>query len=145
MDNAANMILYRNLEQGQILANMTWIMEQYISGSYKQNREDVLSLCYESLHDLIELSASHGFEGNLWHNYLTYLMVNNENAYSTACEIRGSVSGSINDLARHDFTIFKELFGFDFETLIRELDIPELALLENYKRSDVSGDRKSVV
>jgi len=72
--------------------------------------EDIRSLCYESFHDLIELSASHGFEGNLWHNYLTYLMVNNENAYSTACEIRGRITGSINELANHDFAIFKDLF-----------------------------------
>ena len=79
MSNAANMILYRDLEQGHIFENMTWIMEHYESEYY--NREDVRALCYESFHDLIELSASHGFEGNLWHNYLTYLMVNNENAY----------------------------------------------------------------
>lgn len=137
MDKAGNMILYRNLEQGSVFKNMTWIMEHYDSDYY--NREDVKSLCYESFHDLIELSASHGFEGNLWHNYLTYLMVDNENAYSTACEIRGSVCGSINDLARHDFAIFKELFGFDFKKLIEGLDIPELALLESYQRSDQNG------
>lgn len=137
MVNAANMILYRNLEQGQIFENMTWIMENYDSDYY--NREDIRALCYESFHDLIELSASHGFEGNLWHDYLTYLMVDNENAYSTACEIRGSISGTINDLAGHDFAIFKELFGFDFEKLIRELEIPELALLQNYKRSSQNG------
>lgn len=137
MDNAKNMILYRDPQQGQIFENMTWIMEHYDSDG--QNLEELRSLCYECFHELIELSASHGFEGNLWHNYLTYLMVNHENAYSTACEIKGSVSGSINDLARHDFTIFKELFGFDFGKLIQKIEIPELALLENYKRSDNSG------
>ena len=140
MDSATNMILYRNLGQGQIFGNMTWIMEHY--GSEFYNREDVRSLCYESFHDLIELSASHGFEGNLWHDYLTYLMVDNENAYSTACEIRGRVSGSINELARHDFAIFMELFAFDFGKLIERLDMPELAVLSDYRRS---GDRKSVV
>ena len=138
MDNATNMILYRNLKHGQIFKNMTWIMEHYDSEDVKP--EEMRALCYESFHDLVELSADHGFEGNLWHNYLTYLMVNNENAYSTACEIRGNVSGSINDLARHDFTIFKELFAFDFEKLVRGIEIPELALLENYRRSDNSGN-----
>lgn len=138
MDNATNMILYRNLKHGQIFKNMTWIMEHYDSEDVKP--EEMRALCYESFHDLVELSADHGFEGNLWHNYLTYLMVKNENAYSTACEIRGNVSGSINDLARHDFTIFKELFAFDFEKLVRGIEIPELALLENYRRSDNSGN-----
>ncbi|MCI9526200.1 MAG: ATP-binding protein [Lachnospiraceae bacterium] len=137
MENAANMILYRDLEQGQIFDNMTWIMEHYDSDYY--NREDIRSLCYESFHDLIELSASHGFEGNLWHNYLTYLMVNNENAYSTACEIRGRITGSINELANHDFAIFKDLFSFDFGRLIENLKMPKLGLLGDYHRCEQSG------
>ena len=44
MSNAANMILYRDLEQGHIFENMTWIMEHYESEYY--NREDVRALCY---------------------------------------------------------------------------------------------------
>lgn len=137
MDKAENMILYRNLEEGQILNNMTWIKEEY-----DEEDPDCYALrcvCYESFHELIELSAELGFEGNLWHNYLTYLMVNDENAYSTACEIRGNISGSINDIAKHDFTIFKELFEFKFEGLIRVLEIPELGIIENYRRSEQSG------
>lgn len=143
-----NMILYRYLDQGQILNNMTWIMEEYRCYDDDIDRKcrtedcgfkDFKSLCYESFHELVELSASHGFEGNLWHNYLTYLMVNDENAYSTACEIRGTVSGTINELAKHDFAIFKELFAFDFGRLSQKLDMPELSLLEDYKRSDQSG------
>ena len=33
---------------------------------------------------------------------------------STACEITGQTEGTINQLALHDFTIFKDLFHFDF-------------------------------
>mgnify|MGYP000482463317 CR=1 FL=1 len=40
---------------------------------------------------------------DLWHNYLTYLMASHENAYSTSCEIVGSVDGSINQVALHEF------------------------------------------
>ena len=46
--------------------------------------------------ELLELSVSHGFEGNLWHTYLTFLLASDENAYSTSCEIVGPVEGSIN-------------------------------------------------
>ncbi len=138
MDNGTNMILYRNLEHGQIFSNMAWIMENYDSSYY--NCEDIKALCYESFHDLIELSASHGFEGNLWHNYLTYLMVNNENAYSMACEMRGGVNGSINELARHDFAIFKEMFGYDFGRLAEGLGMPELGLIKDYRRSGQGGN-----
>ena len=61
-----------------------------------------------------ELAGNYGFENNLWHNYLTFLLVNNENIFSTACEIRGVTEGSLLDLARHDFAIFRELFAYDF-------------------------------
>ena len=95
-----NMILYRYLEQERILNGITWIMEECPLGHDIDEKcwngdsrfKDFKSVCYASFHELVELSASHGFEGNLWHNYLTYLMVNDENAYSTACEIRGAVS-----------------------------------------------------
>ena len=51
------------------------------------NKEDLKSLLFENLNELIELAANYGFEGNLWHTFLTFLLANSENAYSTACEV----------------------------------------------------------
>ena len=65
----------------------------------------------------MEMAGMYGFSGNLWHTYLTQLLVNHENAFSTASEIRGAVEGSINHLALHDFGIFKELYDFDLSVL----------------------------
>lgn len=115
MKNTKDLILYKEFERDEIFYDVTWIIENYKNDYY--NKEDIRSLWYESFHKLIELSASHGFEGNLWHNYLTYLLVNNENAYSTACEIKGKVEGSINQLALHDFGIFRDLFEFDLNQI----------------------------
>ena len=40
------------------------------------------------------MAGMYGFSGKIsWHNYLTFLLVNHENAFSTACEIRGAVGG----------------------------------------------------
>ena len=91
------------------------------------------SLLYSTIGDLTELSVSHGFEGNLWHTYLTYLMVSHENAYSTSCEIVGPVEGSINIAALHDFKIFKELFDYDFQNLGEVLGEDGLAMIRDYK------------
>ncbi|MFP3155134.1 ATP-binding protein [Lachnospiraceae bacterium ZAX-1] len=141
------LIVYRDLTDGEIFKGFTWIMEHYEHGFSEASfsdkdflernfhkKEDIRALCYECMHKLIELSASHGFCGNLWHNYLTFLLVHNENAYSTACEIKGKVEGSINKAAEHDFAIFKNLYEFDFHKLGQALDIPVLELLEDYKR-----------
>ena len=94
------------MEYGEILSDMTFLMENYDNDFY--NREDLRSLLFECVNALLEISVSHGFEGNLWQTYLTFLLANDENAYSMSCEIVGPVEGSINTIARHDFEIMKE-------------------------------------
>ena len=124
------LMLYKNMEYGEILQDMTFLMENYNNEYY--NREDLRSLLFECINELLEISVSHGFEGNLWHTYLTFLLSNDENAYSTSCEIVGPVEGSINQIAMHDFKVFKELFDYDFEPLMKELDAESFAVLLDY-------------
>lgn len=131
------LILYKEFGDGDLLRDISWLMENYDNDFY--NKEDKGSLLYECFHKLMKTTAEHGFYGNLWHCYLTNLFVNNENAYATACEIRGSIEGSINELALHDFGIFKELFDYDFLPLFQELDAGALAVILDYVGSERTG------
>ena len=140
MKNTGKLILYRNFDKDRIFKDFTRVLEHYRDDLSGSEAEKLQILCYECLHELIELSASHGFEGNLWQNYLTFLLVNHENAYSVSCEIKGRIQGSINTLALHDFGIFKELFDFDLKELGEVLQIPELEILKNYRRADRDGN-----
>lgn len=88
---------------------------------------------FECMHELLEMAATHGFSGNLWHCYLTNLLVNNENSYSVACEIRGEVEGSVNQLALHDIAIFKEFFDFDFTEMTEVFKAPEFGMVLDYE------------
>ena len=106
-------ILYRDFQHGEILDTMTSLMNAYEAGAEKL--ADWKREFFQCVNGLVELAGMYGFSGNLWHNYLTQLLVNHENAFSTACEIRGSVEGSINSLALSDFEIFKELYDFDLK------------------------------
>ena len=99
------LMLYKHMEEGQILMDMTFLMENYGNDYY--NLEDMKGLLFEVVNEILEMSVQYGFEGNLWHTYLTYLLASHENAYSTSCEIVGPVEGSINQVALHDFAIFK--------------------------------------
>ena len=132
------LMLYKNMDYGEILKDMTFLIENSESEYY--NKEDLRGLLFECVNSLLELSVSHGFEGNLWHTYLTFLLASDENAYSTSCEIVGEVDGSINQIALHDFTIFKEMFDYDFSKLERDLDAECLQILMNYK--NVTGGGK---
>ena len=53
---------------------------------------------YACASQLIDLAVTYGFRGNLWHCFLAFCMANNENAYSTSCEIIGPVGGSLSEL-----------------------------------------------
>ena len=125
------LILYKNMEEGQLLQDMVFLMEEYENEYY--NREDLAALLADVVNGLIELAVSHGFEGNLWQDYLTYLLASNENAYSTSCEIVGAVDGSINTAALHDFAIFKELFDYDFHHLQKVLHINCFDIISAYQ------------
>ena len=131
------LMLYKHMEDGQILQDMTFLMENYDNDYY--NQEDLKGLLFESVNEILEMAVSHGFEGNLWHNYLIYLLASHENAYSTSCEIVGEVEGSINEVALHDFAIFKELFDYNFKELEEALDAKCLSILMEYQGTSGYG------
>ncbi|MDO4453365.1 MAG: ATP-binding protein [Eubacteriales bacterium] len=134
MTRISELVIYRNFEHGEILNDMAWIMDHYQNP--EEDCEKVRTLFFNCIHGLIELAASYGFEHNIWHNYLTFLLVNNENAYSKSCEIVGAVEGTINDLALHDFSIFKELYDYDFSDLSKALGSDCFQVIEQYENID---------
>ena len=130
------LIVYKDFhkEDGSILYDMVWLMEHYKDEYY--NKEDMAGLLYECIHRLLEMAGNHGFYGNLWHCYLSNLLVNNENSYSKACEIRGEVEGTINRAVLHDIVIFKEFFDYDFTDMINTLSVEGFDLITDYVCSD---------
>ena len=124
------LLLYKNMEEGKILKDMTFLMEHYEDA---EKEEELKSLFFTCMNEILEMAVSHGFEGNLWHNYLTYLLASHENAYSTSCEIVGPVEGSINAVALHDFAIFKELFDYDFGKMSKAFHTDCFTLISDYK------------
>lgn len=132
------LMLYKHMEHEEILQNMTFLMNNCQSEYY--NKEDMVALLFECVNQLLELTGSYGFEGNLWHNYLTFLLANDENAYSTECEIVGEIEGSINKVAAHDFEIFRELFVYDFSEMEEALGVDCLSMLWDYQ--NVKGHGK---
>lgn len=109
MIKSRKLVIYRNLKYQELFDRMTALL----SGEDADGPADAFACANE----LIELAATYGFEGNLWHCFLALCLANNENAYSTSCEIVGPIEGTLNDLALHDYRIFKELFDYDIAVL----------------------------
>lgn len=132
------LILYRDAKEGGILGEMSRLAGRCEeSGQADAEMKAAFSGCVGKL---LELSVEHGFEGNLWHTYLTYLLASHENAYSTSCEIVGEIEGSINEIALHDFEIFREWFHYDFSKIEALAGAGSLAFLFDYKGSKRRGN-----
>ena len=123
-------ILYRDFEQGELLEKMTMLMEDISHPKVLYGKDGEYFAC---IHQLVEMAGTYGFAGNLWHDYLTYLLVNHENAFSTACEIVGPVEGTINAFAMHDFEIFKQLYDFDLKELEKIYPLVDSSLITDYQ------------
>ena len=137
MTRISQCILYRNFSQDWILTEMCGLIDRAEDEDWLlEHRESF----YRCLNGLVEMAADYGFSGNLWQDYLTYLLVNHENAFSRACEIVGPVEGSVSQLARHDFAIIRELFETDLSFFDRVYHHGDPAVIENYV--PVSGDGK---
>lgn len=131
---AQEFVLYRieDEERGQILKEMSYVMEHF---EEEACREACVRQTYHALSKLVEMAQTHGFYGNLWHVYLADYLVNHENAYSLACEIRGAASGSIQSLAYLDCEIMLAYFQYDFRALMDALQVPGLATVFSYTAS----------
>ncbi len=137
MVDIKELILYRDMPDEGILRDMMKVL----AGSEGEDTpsEEIRSLFYTCMHALTEQAGTYGFTGNLWQNYLTLLLVNHENAFSTSCEIRGMTDCSLLSMARHDFSIFMQLFTLDFSDLEKKMDADIFGELLHYRRGDVEG------
>jgi predicted AAA+ superfamily ATPase len=124
------LFLYRNFEQQTLFSKLAEIICNYESINYEEIKINI----FQCANELIELSIRCGFEGNLWHCFLTYLLVSNENAFSKSLEIGGSADGTISQLALNDFRIFKQLFDFDLNLIDKVLGIDCLCFISGFSK-----------
>lgn len=97
------------------------------------SKPELIKDIYTQLKRLLIVATDYGFNHNLWHNYLTFFMVTNENPFSLTCEKVGANDGSVNHFAKNDFRVFKNLFDFDFSAIEEELGIDCFSQLSDYR------------
>lgn len=128
MTNSDELVLYHDPKY-KILPRVDQLRKEPDAGTYTG-----------LVRDLIEISMKRGISGNLWQGYLTGVLVYHENAYSRSCEIRGSISGGINQIALHDFRILMEYFRYDFSDIEEKLGIRLYEMIRDYDEPE--DDRK---
>lgn len=120
------LILYRNFKSKPLLEDLITLFEG----------EGSMTLAYDTAGRLVDMSCEMGFTGNLWHKYLTYILATNENAFSMACEIKGHVWGTLNDIALHDMDIFYQMFYFNLLDIDKKYRIDCFGPLASFRMED---------
>ena len=127
----AKLILYRDLGEGSILRKLSGIFEDYENGV--GTKAELTTRIYEQMKALLDLATMYGFDENLWHNYLTFILLTNENSFSMTSEKVGANDGSVNHFAKGDFRVFKNLFDFDFGPIEQDLEIDCFSTICHYR------------
>ncbi len=127
----SKLIIYTDGERESILYSLGEIFRRFDEKS--ETPEKLRSDIYAQIRRLLDVATKFGFDNNLWHNYLTYLIITDENPLSLTYEKAGAKEGTVNTFALNDFGVFKRLFDFDFTEIERELGINCFSVLSNYK------------
>ncbi len=125
----SKLIVYKNIDDN-ILVNLSEIFKCFENGKYDKN--ELISDIYTQINNLLLLSTNYGFNDNLWHNYLSYLLATTENPFTLVSEKIGKKEGSVNEFVKHDFQIFLKLFNYDFTVIEEELGIDCFSTITNY-------------
>ena len=127
----SKLLLYSNLGEDSILLRLS---EIFFDWDHKAcERSALIRRIYVEIKRILDLATTYGFDTNLWHNYLTFVLITNENSFSLTCERAGASEGSVNHFAKADFRIFKNLFDFDFTPIEADLGIDCFTVLSNYR------------
>ena len=127
----ANLLLYSNLGQDSILLQLADIFRDWEGMAC--DKSSLVHRIYVQVKALLDISTRYGFDENLWQNYLTFVLLTNENSFSLTAERVGAGDGSVNYFARADFRIFHRLFHFDFGPIEADLGIDCFTTLTHYR------------
>lgn len=127
----SKLLLFGDLGENSILYNLADIFRDW--EGKKDDKDSLIRRIYGEIKRLLDLAMDFGFDDNLWHNYLTFLLITNENSFTLTSEMVGASNGSVNAFAKGDCKMFKSLFDFDFSPIEADLGIDCFSVITNYK------------
>lgn len=127
----AKLIIYRKINKNSILFRLAEVCRQFNTGSY--DAEALTGDVLTEINRLLDVATKYGFKGNLWHNYIAFLLAMTETPFTLVCEKNGASSGSVKEFAKSDLEVFRQLLDYDFKPLEQALGINCFSVIENYQ------------
>ena len=127
----SHLLLFSDLGEDEILVRLAEIFRDWEAGNC--DRDELIRRIYSQIKRILDLSTVCGFDKNLWHCYLTWLLVTNRNSFTQTCERMGAGDGSVNHFAKNDFAVCRRLFDFDFGPIEGDLGIDCFSTICHYR------------
>lgn len=127
----SQLLMYGDMDENEILYQMAQLFARFERGGY--DKMELVRDINTQVKRLLKVATDYGFDDNLWHNYLTFYLMMNENPFSMTCEKVGASEGSVNRLVEKDFALFKKLFDYDFSVIEDALEISCFSSISNYR------------
>ena len=127
----SKLLIYGDMPKDSILMQLSGIFKDLDSG--EAPKDELVTRVFTQVKHLLKVATDYAFDKNLWCNYLTFLLITDENPFSLTCEKVGANDGSVNAFATGDFDAFYQLFHYDFSRIEEELGIDCFTRLTHYK------------
>ena len=127
----SRLLIYGSMPKESILMQMGDICR--CAREDLQTKDQLITRCYEQVKRILIVSTDYAFDENLWQNYLTFLLITDENPFTLTCEKVGAKEGSVNHFAKNDFEAYRELFHYDFSWLEEKLGIDCFSRILQYQ------------
>lgn len=127
----SKLFLYSNLGENSILESLCTVFRDW--EGRQEKAANLHRRIFREMKRLLDLATEFGFDHNLWHNYLTFLLMTNENSFSLTAERAEIQDGSIQHFARQDLAAFRALYHYDFRPIEEALDVDCFTTLLHYK------------
>ncbi|MBR1471353.1 MAG: ATP-binding protein [Lachnospiraceae bacterium] len=126
----AQLLMYGDLQEQSLLYRLGNVLQELEQEEY--SRVEAVKKIHAIAKQLLILSTDYGFDDHLWHNYIAFYIITNENPFSLVCEKNGAREGTVNTLVAQDLHILQELFDYDFHTIEEKLGINCFSVFSDY-------------
>lgn len=126
----SRLLVYGGLRDDPVIGGLCRAAAAWRQGT--QTQTEVIAALHTQAAAILSAAVSGAWEGDLWHAYLTRLVILDENAFSLSCEGVGRPGGTPDELARQDLARILELFAYDFTPLERALGVDCFSALRSF-------------
>lgn len=76
----SKLLVYGDMPKDSILMQLGGIFKDFDEG--RGTRDELVSRIFTQIKHLLAVATDYGFDDNLWHNYLTFLLITEENPFA---------------------------------------------------------------